>query len=225
MYSKLNIDKIIEIVHTLSLRINDRFPDADLLNVCKELKGLAVKSKAENLKLQKPYILIRIAFIIMIVIASASIIYTISLLKFEDSIMRFANFITVSEAFISELVTIGFAFYFIYKLEDFIKEKKVLAALHELRTIAHVIDLHQLTKDAVYTSVERTKNSPKREFTKAQLNRYLNYCCEMLSLTSKVAATYAFDNKNVLILNTVRDVETLTSNLSTKIWEKIELNS
>jgi hypothetical protein len=224
MYSKLNIEKIIDIVHTLSLRINDRFPDADLLNVCNELKSLAVKSKLENIKLQKPYILIRIAFIIMIIIASASIMYTISLLKFEDSIMSLANFITVSEAFISELVTIGFAFYFIYKLEDLIKEKKILAALHELRTIAHVIDLHQLTKDPTYTSIERTKNSPKREFTKAQLNRYFNYCCEMLSLTSKVAATYAFDNKNELILNTVRDVETLTSNLSTKIWEKIELN-
>lgn len=224
MYSQLNIDKIIEVVHTLSLRIQDRFPQADLLNVCNELEELAIKSKENNARLTKPYILIRIAFILLIFLASASIIYTMFMLKFEDSLLTVQNFITVSEAFLNETVTIGFAFYFLYKFEDILKQKKILSALQELRTIAHVIDLHQLTKDPTYVSAEKTKHSPKREFTKPELSRYLIYCCEMLSLTSKVAATYAFDNKDEMVLNTIHDIEVLSSTLSGKIWQKIELN-
>jgi hypothetical protein len=99
MYKQLNIDKIIDVIQTLALRIEDRFPQADLLQVCLELKGLAAISKALNLKLAKPYILIRIALILLIIIASTSIVYTLLMLKFGDSLFRVANFITVSEAF------------------------------------------------------------------------------------------------------------------------------
>ncbi|WP_018342326.1 hypothetical protein [Cytophaga aurantiaca] len=224
MYKQLNIDKIIEIIHTLSLRIEDRFPQADLLNVSNELNELAIKSKASNAKLAKPYILIRIALVLLIVIASASIVYTLFMLRFDDSLLTVQNFITVSEAFLNETITIGFAFYFLYKFEDFIKQKKILTALQELRTIAHIIDLHQLTKDPTHILAEKTKHSPKREFTKAEVSRYLIYCSEMLSLTSKVAATYAFNNKDEMILNTIHDIEVLCSTLSSKIWQKIELN-
>jgi len=224
MYQQLNIDKIIEIIQTLSLRIQDRFPQADLLNVNSELKELAIKSKATNAQLAKPYILIRIAFILLIFIASASIIYTMFMLKFDDSLLAVQNFITVSEAFLNETVTIGFAFYFLYKFEDFIKQKKILTALQELRTIAHIIDLHQLTKDPTHILAEKTKNSPKREFTKAEVSRYLIYCSEMLSLTSKIAATYVFNNKDEMILNTIHDIEVLCSTLASKIWQKIELS-
>lgn len=224
MYKELNIDKITEIIHTLSLRIQDRFPKADLVNVCNELKELAIKSKATNAHLAKPYVIIRIAFILLIVVASASIIYTMRMLKFEDSLLTAQNFFTVSEAFLNETVTIGFAFYFLYKFEDFMKQKKILSALQELRTIVHVIDLHQLTKDPTHILAERTKNSPKREFTNAEVNRYLIYCSEMLSLASKVAATYGFNNKDEIILDTIHNIEVLSSTLSSKIWQKIELN-
>lgn len=224
MYKELNIDKITEVIQTLSLRIQDRFPKADLVNVCNELKELAIKSKATNARIAKPYIFIRIAFILLIVVASCSIIYTLFMLKFEDSLLTVQNFITVSEAFLNETITIGFAFYFLYKFEDLIKQKKILSDLQELRTIAHVIDLHQLTKDPTHILAERTKNSPKREFTNAEVNRYLIYCSEMLSLASKVAATYGYNNKDEIILDTIHNIEVLSSTLSSKIWQKIELN-
>ena len=128
MYKHLNIDKITDVIQTLSLRIEDRFPQADLLQVCLELKELAIKSKGANLKLAKPYILIRIALILLIIIASTSIVYTLLMLKFDESLFRVGNFITVSEAFLNETITIGFAFYFLYKYEDILKQKKILIA-------------------------------------------------------------------------------------------------
>jgi len=224
MYKELNIEKIIEAINLLALRIKDRFPDANLLIVCNELKELASKSKINIYQLNKPYIFIRISFYLLIIIAIASILYTFSLLKIETSIFTFQNFITVSEAFLNEIAMIGVSVYFLYKFEDMIKQKKILTALQELRTIAHIIDMHQLTKDPTNVLVERTKHSPKRELTKDQLSRYLDYCSEMLSLTSKVAAIYGFNNRDEMVLNTINNIEMLSSSLSSKMWQKIELN-
>lgn len=223
-YKNLDIDKITEAIHILSLRINDRFPEAGLLKVCRELEMLSVSSKANIERINKPYIFFRIAFYVLVLIAAAAVYYTFFHIKPDPSLSSFANLITVSEAFISETATIGACFYFLYKLEDIIKQKYVLNALHELRTIAHVIDMHQLTKDPTYILSEKTQHSPKRDLTKNDLSRYLDYCCELLSLTSKVAANYANNNKDEVVLNTINDIEILTTNLSSKIWQKIELN-
>ncbi len=225
MYRKLNIEKIIEAIHLLSLRISDRFPEAGLLKVCNELRALAVMSKRNMERVDKPYRYFRLAVYLLILIATASILYTLSHLKTDDTITSFQNFVTVSESLINEIAMIGAAFYFLYRLEDILKQKIILNALNELRTIAHIIDMHQLTKDPAYILIERTKHSPNRELTKNDLSRYLDYCSEMLSLTSKVAAIYGNNNKDQVILTTIHDIEILCSSLSGKIWQKIGLNN
>ena len=54
-----------------------------------------------------------------------------------------------------------------------------------------------------------------------ELNRYLDYCSEMLSLTGKIAALYVqhFDDSDAVAA--VSEVEQLTTGLSRKIWQKI----
>ena len=51
-------------------------------------------------------------------------------------------------------------------------------ALHELRGVAHVIDMHQLTKDprGMKFKAIATASSPERTLTPFQLTRYLDYC-------------------------------------------------
>ena len=60
-----------------------------------------------------------------------------------------------------------------------------------------------------------------RSLTKAELGRYLDYCSELLSLTSKLAALYAERLSDSVVLQAVDEVETLTTGLSGKIWQKI----
>jgi hypothetical protein len=223
-YKNLDNDKITDAIGLLCLRINDRFPDAGLLKVCKELKELSISSKKNIERINKPYILFRIAFYLLILIALSTLYYTFFHIKADPGLSNMANLITVSEALVSEIAMIGASFYFLYRLEDIVKQKHVLNALHELRIIAHIIDMHQLTKDPTYILSERTEHSPKRDLTKADLSRYLDYCCEMLALTSKVAANYANKNKDQIVLNTINDIESLSSSLSGKIWKKIEMN-
>ena len=225
MYKELNIETIIEAINLLKLRIKDRFPEANWIVVCNELRELATKCKINIYDLNKPYIYFRISFYLIIIIAIASILFTFSMLKIDLSILTFDYFITVSESLLNEIVMIGASFYFLFKLEDIIKQKKILIALQELRTIAHIIDMHQLTKDPSNFGLEKTRYSPKRELTKDQLSKYLDYCSEMLSLTSKVAAIYGFNNRDQLVLETIHNIEILSSSLSSKIWQKIELNN
>ena len=59
-YTKLNIEKTIQTIENLSLRIKDRFPQSGLLSVCNELEQLAFKSKVNIQEINKPYIYFRI---------------------------------------------------------------------------------------------------------------------------------------------------------------------
>lgn len=99
----------------------------------------------------------------------------------------------------------------------------MLRDLHELRSVAHVVDMHQLTKDpaqlhSVYSS---TASSQTHKMSQFELIRYLDYCTEMLSLTSKLAALYMQNVRDPIIIEAVNEIEDLTTGLSRKIWQKI----
>ena len=57
------------------------------------------------------------------------------------------NSIQALDASISSMVFIGAAVLFLLNWENRIKRNRALAAIHELRALAHIIDMHQLPKD------------------------------------------------------------------------------
>jgi hypothetical protein len=103
------------------------------------------------------------------------------------------------------------------------KRRRALRAVHELRAIAHVIDMHQLTKDPewVLARGSETGHVPARTMSLFELSRYLDYCSEALSLTGKVAAVYVQSFDDSVALDAVNEVEQLTTGLSRKIWQKL----
>jgi hypothetical protein len=128
------------------------------------------------------------------------------------------------EAAMNILLISGLFIAFFLRLENRFKRTKALNGLYRLRAIAHVIDMHQLTKDPdTIAGKARTWSSPLRDLTNEQLLRYLDYCAEMLSLTGKLAALYAQYFPDATVVAAVNDVEQLTTNLSRKIWQKIVL--
>ena len=97
------------------------------------------------------------------------------------------------EAAANLTVLLGAGVFFLTRIEERLKRRGALKALHELRSIIHVIDMHQLTKDpsAVVSVGGKTASSPARTLSRFEVTRYLDYCSEMLSLTSKVAVLFA----------------------------------
>ncbi|AHG89165.1 hypothetical protein J421_1628 [Gemmatirosa kalamazoonensis] len=70
---------------------------------------------------------------------------------------------------------------------------------------------------------EDTAASPVRTMTPPELGRYLDYCSELLSLTSKLAALFVQHFTDPVVLGAVNEIETLVTGLSGKIWQKIEM--
>jgi hypothetical protein len=128
------------------------------------------------------------------------------------------------EAGINDIVLVGAAIFFLITFETRYKRGRALKSLHELRSIAHIIDMHQLTKDPERITNKHyfmTGTSPKTTMTRFELRRYLDYCSEMLSLTGKIAALYVQDFNDSVALASVNEVETLCTGLSRKIWQKV----
>jgi len=61
----------------------------------------------------------------------------------------------IAESAVNDLIFLGVAVFFLSSLEARVKRHEALRALHQLRSLAHVIDMHQLTKDP-----EQLQDSP-----------------------------------------------------------------
>ena len=226
MYRTLDPDKIVASLVTLEKRIEERFPVSGLGKVCAELTSIATENKVRAERIGRPNIVLRAA--VFIVIAGLLLLLSRVGMLIDFSKTAADSVYTVLqgiEASMNILVLMGAVAVFLVTSEDRLKRRRALAALHELRSIAHVIDMHQLTKDpsSIVGGGRDTPSSPHRTLTPFLLTRYLDYCSEMLSLTAKVAALYAQSFPDPVVADAVNDLETITASLSQKIWQKINI--
>lgn len=225
MYRTLDTDKIITTLERLERRINDRFPGSGLSRVCAELTAVARESKARVAAVMAPNYALR-------AVSAAALLFGVALLTYVGTIIEIKrdaeNLYGVLQGFDSAfniIVLMGAGALFLSSLESRWKRQRTLSHLHELRSIIHVVDMHQLTKDPsrISTVAVGTPNSPQRPLSPFELARYLDYCSEMLSLSAKVAALYAQGTKDPVVIDAASDLEQITSNLSGKIWQKITM--
>ena len=153
--------------------------------------------------------------------------FYIGLRQFREVASSMADLFQGIDAGVNEALLLSAAIYFLVTLERRLKRNHALKALHELRSLAHIIDMHQLTKDPEVFAGDwepREGASPARtEMTPFELERYLDYCSEMLAVLSKVAAMYVQQFQDDQVLRAVDEVENLASGLSRKIWQKITI--
>ena len=225
-YRTLDTSKIVETIEKLERRIGERFPSAGLGKVCAELAETARESRDRLDRIARPNLWLRLASAAVLGLGCALLAYVGSIiLKLKSDNTDLFGVMQGIEASVNLVIVMGAAVFSLVTLESRWKRRRALDDLHELRSIVHVIDMHQLTKDpGASTSVTPpTASSPARRMAPQELNRYLDYCSEMLSLTAKVAALYAQHSTDSAVLEAVNDLERLTTNLSNKIWQKITI--
>ena len=184
MYRSLNPGKIIETVETLRERVRERFPESGLYRVCDELLGIARAASTISPQAQRSPLILRAALALLVVFVLVSlVIWLLQVTRIEGN-FSLVEVIQALDSATSEILVTGAGFAFIITIDVRIKRKRAMAALHELRSIAHVVDMHQLTKDpeqilgrGVFTSLLERK-----VMTSFELTRYLDYCSEMESL-------------------------------------------
>jgi hypothetical protein len=223
MYRELDPRHIVATADALGRRIGERFPDSGLLRVSQELLAVAVATEPRVERLRQPHWPIRTAASAALFVILAIVAAVVVSVKVRTDITGWADFFQGLDAAVNDLVFIGIAIFFLVTAENRLKRRRALRALQELRSIAHIIDLHQLTKDPEYVRSPElsTASSPPRVMSRFELARYLDYCSESLSVTSKLAALYVQCFNDPVVLSAVNDIESLTQGLSVKIWQKI----
>lgn len=222
---QLDPHSVMTSIEVLAQRIEERFAGAGLAHVCRELLGVARQARERSASIARPNLGLRAAVLLLLGLIGAGLLTTVFALEVPEAGFNLVDFVMVLESGINDVVLIGAVVFFLVTLDNRLQRGRGLKAIHELRSIAHVIDMHQLTKDPerVLSDAPNTAHSPKRTMSSSQLGRYLDYCSEMLSLTGKVAAMYVSEFDDPVLLAAVNEVEALTTGLSRKVWQKLAL--
>jgi hypothetical protein len=223
-FRALEAELVIATIERLQMRISERLPAAGLAQVCADLLDLARTNSTRARRIARSNVPLRLGVFMLLVVGAVALTAVIALLRSlptsADSIYSVLQGI---EATANLTVLVGAGLFFLVRGEERTKRKRALKALHELRSLIHVIDMHQLTKDPSTTASisGATPSSPPRLLGPYELTRYLDYCSEMLSLTAKLAVLFAQSFPDPIVTEAVSDIERNASGMSQKIWQKI----
>jgi hypothetical protein len=225
---QLAADHVGATVAHLERRIQARFGERGLTKAARDLGKLVVlvQSQAEQShdRLRRRTLVARAA---SITIVAATVVALVVSLRSAvvDGLARTTDWVPLVESVINDLVFAAIAVVFLWAFPERLERRTMLRLLHQLRSLAHVIDMHQLSKDPEQLSPTYvpTPQSIVHGLDADQLHHYLTYCSEMLSLTAKAAALCGEYSTDGVVLETISYIETLTTELSNKIWQKISL--
>lgn len=226
MRTSLRPELVADTADVLSRRIRERFPGSGLWDISVDLAVFARGAEELSVSLGKPMWGLRAASLVVAVAVAAAAAFGISLVPVRKDLGGISDFVQGVQSLLQCIVYLAAAIWFVASLEARMKRSRVLRELRRLRSLAHVIDMHQLAKDpsyAVSVSVP-TKSSPRRDITGNDLSRYLEYCSEMLAIVAKLAAVYIQRVPDSVCLEVASDIEKLCLGLSQKIWQKLTMS-
>lgn len=224
-FRSLDPARILATAERLDRRVRERFPDRGLALVAAEVVALARTVTAEVAILAPPIWWLRGLVAFVVLVGAAVFLWVGSIIPLNQVGREAMGSVQSIEAAVNTLLLAGLGLVALVRLEARVKRQRVARGLHSLRSIIHVIDMHQLTKDPVTLdpAYVPTETSPPRSLDAVGMSRYLDYCSELLALTGKLAALYAQAVPDDGVASAVNDIELLGSSLSRKIWQKITL--
>jgi hypothetical protein len=226
-YGHLGADYLITTVTHLAQRIEERFPDRGLTKVAQHLVTVAKETEKTAARIRRGAPLYKPFTLLLTVSALLASAWGAFLLQQDKSmsleIRTVTDFLTIIETAVSIVVFVGAAILFLMSIDNKRRRSLTIRKVHELRCIAHVVDMHQLHKDPdrIDRKGANTKSSPMLEMSAFELGRYLDYCSELLALTGKIGALYVQGYEDPVAVSAVDQLESLTTGLSRKIWQKI----
>ena len=225
---QLVADHVGATVAQLERRIDARFGERGLTKVARDLGQLVVlvESEADRSRdrLRRTTLAARIVGLVIVVATLVALGFSLRSVVI-DGLARTVDWVPLVESVVNDLVFAAIAVVFLWAFPERLERRVLLRLLHRLRSLAHVIDMHQLSKDPEQVSPTYTPTSESvgHGLSADQLHHYLSYCSELMSLTAKTAALCAEHSADGLVLETVATIERLTTELSNKIWQKISL--
>ena len=223
---ELSSQEVLNMATLLHERIQERFGGRRLCDTSKRVLTLTERAGRRARQLGRPNWFMRAVLLLFLAAALVGAGYAVYMLHLSLEVSTITDFLQALSAALDALIVIAAGVYFILSIDLRLKRHVALKALHELRSLAQIVDMHQCDKDP--DRIRRPKEldtrlSPHLGMNAFELGRYLDYCCELLSVISKIAALYAEHLRDEVSLRTVKEITDLTLGLSEKIGQKLNL--
>jgi hypothetical protein len=220
MKRQLRDDKLLETAEKIRQRIAERFPDSGLSQVAAEIIQITKDAIGRAEAISRPNLWVRAGQVVLLLIAVAGVVAYFQTRADQkplwQSVLEFLDVTKGSTAILAATAI------FLFTLETRLKRRRALRAVHELRAIAHLIDMHQLAKDPDRLGHPTEPiNVGGRTMDADAMGRYLHYCTELLAIVSKVGQLYVQDFPDTTAVTAVDHFENLATGLSNKIWQKL----
>ena len=220
MERQLSKDKLLETAEKVGKRIKERFPGSGLSRVAAEIveitKGAIVRAES----ISRPNVWLRGGLVVVLLIAVAGAVsYFQTRTDGKSAWQAAVEFLDVTKG---STAVLGAVAIFLFTLETRLKRRRALEAVHELRAVAHLIDMRQLAKDPDRLGDPTDPvNVEGRALDAEGLGRYLHFCTELLAVVSKIGQLYVQDFPDSTAVTAVDHFEGLATGLSNKIWQKL----
>jgi hypothetical protein len=220
MKRQLRDDKLLETAEKIRQRITERFPDSGLSRVAAEIIQITKDAIGRAEVIRRPNLWLRAGQVVLLLIAVAGVVTYLQTRADQKSLWpTVIEFLDVAKGSAAILAATAI---FLFTLETRLKRRRALRAVHELRAMAHLIDMHQLTKDPDRLGHPTEPiNVGGRVMGAEAMGRYLHYCTELLAIVSKIGQLYVQDFPDTIAVTAVDHFESLATGLSNKIWQKL----
>ncbi|MFL0423589.1 MULTISPECIES: hypothetical protein [Kocuria] len=256
-YQRLDSAAVRGSAATLQRRIYTRFPRRSLWEVGGELIALVDEvvegGGISRRRIRSARLLSRLGVLVVLLVFGTAIALAAASIWSNPESLGPVDWLPLLETVVNDLVFAGIAIFFLLAVPQRMERARVLRVLHRLRSLAHVIDMHQLVKvperlptarpeaggttspahprgpgtgparDGAAASATTDERGGELRMTRSEMTQYLDYCTEMLSLVGKTAALFAEDTTDGDVLDAVEGIETLTSDMARKVWQKIAI--
>ena len=256
-YQRLDSAAVRGSAATLQRRIYARFPRRSLWEVGGELIALVDEvvegGGISRRRIRSARLLSRLGVLVVLLVFGTAIALAAASIWSNPESLGPVDWLPLLETVVNDLVFAGIAIFFLLAVPQRMERARVLRVLHRLRSLAHVIDMHQLVKvperlptarpeaggttspahprgpgagparDGEAASATNDERGGELRMTRSEMTQYLDYCTEMLSLVGKTAALFAEDTTDGDVLDAVEGIETLTSDMARKVWQKIAI--
>jgi hypothetical protein len=125
-------------------------------------------------RLRRPNIPLRVGVSLLLAAGLAILVIAVRHMHVNFHVTAFAELMQATEATLGILFFLSTGvFFFFFRIEDRLKRDRTLRMVHKLRTVAHIVDMHQLTKDpeAILMGAPPTASSPQRTLGEVEPNR------------------------------------------------------
>ncbi|MFT6863423.1 MAG: hypothetical protein ACJAVK_001984 [Akkermansiaceae bacterium] len=220
-YRTIDPTKLILTISKMADRVEAQFPKSGLSAVANEVAAVAEGTVARVIDIKKPRLILRfiVGFLVLLVL-SGPLIFSL-LLSFSEEVTNLGDFLEATDAGLHMLLVLAGGIVFLVGMENRGQRNDALEALAEFRSLAHLVDLHQINKDPGLDLMVAPEHDIRTVRTDEELAIYLDLSGDLLSIVGKLAAYYAQNLSDRVVLDAVNEIETLTSSLSNKLWLKI----